>query len=136
MPLGLHIKFLLSPLSSVRCAEGDVIDSTQVNLVHHLDHGTGWRLLVGEQQNAGVGVYGAHAFDVGAHRAHVNDAAVDPDLAIVKHLDLNALGVGFFCSKLVGRFTLSPYSFTNTAVMMKKIRRLITKSSIGARSMP
>src|SRR5215467_10451942 len=39
-------------------------------------------------------------------------------------------------SKLVGRFTVSPDSFTNTAVMMKKISRLITKSSIGARSMP
>src|SRR4051812_49429855 len=39
-------------------------------------------------------------------------------------------------SKLVGRFTWRPDSLTNTAVMMKKIRRLTTKSSIGARSMP
>src|SRR5262245_43878718 len=35
-----------------------------------------------------------------------------------------------------GRFTLRPSSRTNTAVMMKKISRLRTKSSIGARSMP
>src|SRR5262245_56522922 len=36
----------------------------------------------------------------------------------------------------VGRFTTRPSSFTKTAVMMKKISRLRTKSSIGARSMP
>ena len=35
-----------------------------------------------------------------------------------------------------GRLTLIPTSFRNTAVMMKKISRLRTKSSIGARSMP
>src|SRR5690606_17489649 len=31
---------------------------------------------------------------------------------------------------------MSPDSFTKTAVMMKKISRLMTKSSIGAKSMP
>src|SRR5687768_8179135 len=35
-----------------------------------------------------------------------------------------------------GRLTSIPTSFANTAVMMKKINRFITKSSIGARSMP
>src|SRR5690606_24634857 len=47
-----------------------------------------------------------------------------------------SLSVSCGSSKPVGRFTMSPASFTNTAVMMKKISRLITKSSIGARSMP
>ena len=35
-----------------------------------------------------------------------------------------------------GRLTVMPISLTNTAVMMKKISRFRTKSSIGARSMP
>ena len=35
-----------------------------------------------------------------------------------------------------GRLTVMPISFTNTAVMMKKMSRFMTKSSIGARSMP
>src|SRR5688572_5725431 len=35
-----------------------------------------------------------------------------------------------------GRLTWIPSSFANTAVMMKKTSRFITKSSIGARSMP
>src|SRR5262245_8758381 len=35
-----------------------------------------------------------------------------------------------------GRFTISATSLAKTAVMMKKISRLRTKSSIGARSMP
>ena len=36
----------------------------------------------------------------------------------------------------LGRLTVRPISLTNTAVMMKKISRFSTKSSIGARSMP
>src|SRR2546421_12957627 len=36
----------------------------------------------------------------------------------------------------LGRFTISPSSLMKTAVMMKKISRFSTKSSIGARSMP
>src|SRR4029453_15447170 len=35
-----------------------------------------------------------------------------------------------------GRETRIPTSFANTAVMMKNTSRFITKSSIGARSMP
>src|SRR5258705_824559 len=35
-----------------------------------------------------------------------------------------------------GRLTWMPTSFANTAVMMKKTSRFITKSSIGARSIP
>src|SRR4029450_4268746 len=35
-----------------------------------------------------------------------------------------------------GLSTCMPVSFTNEVVMMKKISRFITKSSIGARSMP
>src|SRR5215475_6182316 len=35
-----------------------------------------------------------------------------------------------------GRLTSMPTSFANTAVMMKNTSRFITKSSIGARSMP
>src|SRR4029450_8537137 len=35
-----------------------------------------------------------------------------------------------------GRLTVIPASFANTAVMMKKTSRFITKSSIGARSIP
>src|SRR4051812_22535194 len=35
-----------------------------------------------------------------------------------------------------GRETVMPTSLMNTAVMMKKMRRFRTKSSIGARSMP
>src|SRR5436190_1735553 len=35
-----------------------------------------------------------------------------------------------------GRLTWIPTSFANTAVMMKNTSRFITKSSIGARSMP
>src|SRR6185503_11047017 len=40
------------------------------------------------------------------------------------------------CSNDVGRLTSRPASLTKTAVMMKKISRFVTKSSIGARSMP
>src|SRR5689334_25073293 len=40
------------------------------------------------------------------------------------------------CDLVLGRLTVMPTSFTNTAVMMKKISRFRTKSSIGARSMP
>src|SRR5262245_42387865 len=35
-----------------------------------------------------------------------------------------------------GRLTSMPTSFANTAVMMKNTKRFITKSSIGARSIP
>ncbi len=35
-----------------------------------------------------------------------------------------------------GLNTITPACFTNEVVMMKKINRLIMKSSIGARSMP
>jgi len=51
---------------------------------------------------------------------------------------LAMLGVAFElgASTLVGRRTVTADSFRNTAVMMKKMRRLMTKSSIGARSMP
>src|ERR1041385_6496818 len=42
----------------------------------------------------------------------------------------------FSCVAALGRDTVMPTSLTNTAVMMKKMSRFRTKSSIGARSMP
>ena len=42
----------------------------------------------------------------------------------------------FSAAAALGRLTVRPTSLTNTAVMMKKISRFSTKSSIGARSMP
>ena len=78
---------------SLRRAERDVVDAAEVDLVDHLDEHARRRLVLREDQHAAVGVHGAQALDVRAHGAHVDGAVVDPDLAVVEDLDLDALRV-------------------------------------------
>ncbi len=115
----------------------DVVNPAEMHLVYDLDQNARRRVSIRDDQDAAIRADGAQAFDVGANGAHVHCSVVDPDLAIVENLDVDAFRVILLrLSNLVGRLTSSPTSLTNTAVMMKKISRLTTKSSIGARSMP
>ena len=106
-------------------------------MVDDFDQRARRRLFLREDQHAAVGIDGAHALDVGAHGTHVDGPVVDPDLAVVEDLDLDALVIRLLRLLERGRpIDLQPDSLTKTAVMMKKMSRLMTKSSIGARSMP
>ena len=123
---------------SLRRAERDVVDAAEVDLVDDLDEHARSARLVARGSARRFRVRPRHALDVGAHGAHVDGAVCRPR-------SRRCRGSGSGCcstSSSVGCLDagravhLEPDSFTNTAVMMKKISRLITKSSIGARSMP
>ena len=78
---------------------------------------------------------GAKLLDVSAHGTQVDRLAADRNRAIL--VDHDALSRGFELGvDRVGLLTVTPACFTKTAVMMKKMSRFTTKSSIGARSMP
>ena len=72
-----------------------------------------------------------------AHLAQVDLAAVHPDLAVRRGSRSGCCPFSRATAvSASGLITLMPASRTKDVVMMKKISRLRTKSSIGARSMP
>src|SRR5262249_30137824 len=73
--------------------ERDVVDSAEVHLVDHLHERARRRGVLSDDQNTGFGIDGAHALDVGPDGPDVDGAVVDPDLAVLEDLNLNALRI-------------------------------------------
>ena len=88
---GVATACLTSLLPLLRRGERDVVDAAEMHLVDDLDQRARGRLVLREDQHAAIGIHCAHPLDVGAHGAHVDCAVVDPDLAVLEDLDLDAL---------------------------------------------
>ena len=69
--------------------------------------------------------------------AQLDAPPIHPNVAVLADRDQQVAGVAIARpSRASGLKTVMPASLMNDVVMMKKISRLIVKSSIGARSMP
>ncbi len=95
------------------------------------------RRLVGDDDDGVLGPLDVQPLDRRAHLAQVDLAAVHPDLAVRADRDQDVAGLAVRGGARARRVDRDAgLACTNDVVMMKKISRFRTKSSIGARSMP
>jgi hypothetical protein len=113
----------------------DVGDAGKTDLIRHCDDDARRGMAICRDDNAAMRIGGLELLDV-ARTARKSIGFASIEISPCSSMTMLLIVFTAADSTVLGLPTSMPACFTKTAVMMKKMSRFTTKSSIGARSMP